>query len=391
MRGRWVVDWRRAALLAALALVLGSCDRAAPEEATETLPTGAWLYGDAEALRVVLDGVSQLRGTSAARAAQQARQRVASCVEIIAHAERASGLLAELRCVEGSPGPPEPLRKLRADQSLAWLMPTDGQPGTRPGTRSRWRGTAQVAADGAIRASLSMAPARDGDRGLARLLVPGKRGAGPTRLATQDSLIHARLRPADGLDVASAIAAGGQADRLFRLASTLFTGAALVGTWELAVYPPEPGQLLPPIALGLELALPEAARAGVDRLVADLEAAWPIRQREARFELGARGEIQGACFFELRILPEFAPCWAIRDDLLAVGWNAASLQRALGESSVPPAPLDGVVLSLDRWPAAERTLGGDAAAYPWQRIELAARATGDEIVLALRAAKAPRP
>jgi hypothetical protein len=350
------------------------------------LPPGAWLFGSADALGVVLSAVSELRGTEAARFAQQAQRRIASCSEILAHALQPAELLAALRCRAADETIPAPLERLRGETSLAWSVELGND-------RLPLRGSATVATDGGIRATLSFTPGSQA--GLARWVVPGERAAGATRLAARDALIHARLRPAGGLDVASEVASGGQADRLFQLGSALFTGAALAGSWELVVYPPKQGEALPPLALGLDLLLPDAARLGVDRFVADLEAAWPIRHQPARFALAGGRELSGACFFELRILPEFAPCWVVDADLLVVGWNGRSLERALSDDAQRAAPLDGAVLALDRWPAAERALGGDGAAYPWRRIEIDARrgagAEADAVVLALRAEAGSQP
>jgi hypothetical protein len=379
------------ALCALLLLGTAGCeDPRASAAPLESLPAGAWLVGDADALRSVLAGLSRLEGTRVARQAGRALERIVGCDEVLSHADGAAGLLDALACRPPTADVPAALAELRGEAALAWALPLPGRDPALLGLVDVVRGTADVDAAGGLRASLSLHP--HSETGVVRLLVPGERTAGPPRLSGEATLIHARLRPADGLDLASAIAHGSQADRLFRLGSALFSGAALAGTWELAVYPPQPGDALPPMALGLDLEAPGAVRAGVDRFVADLEAAWPIRHREARFELGAGRVVSGACFFELRILPEFAPCWAIDADLLVVGWNGRALRHAL---SAPVASddarpsLDGVVLALDRWPAAEVALGGEPAGYPWERVELVARGRGDEVRVALRAEPQP--
>jgi hypothetical protein len=379
------------ALCATLLVAAAGCDRAHPEGGRPlALPPGAWLVGDADALRAVLVSVGRLRGTPAARRAGAALDRIADCSEVLSHAESTEGLLDALGCRAPTAEVPAAVDQLRDGAAIAWTLPLPGRAGSSPADAGVLRGTADVDASGRLRASLAMRAGADA--GVARLLVPGERPAGPPRLAGDEALIHARLRPADGLDLTSAVAPGSQADRLFRLGSALFSGAALAGTWEVAVYPPQAGDALPPMALGLDLEVPGAVRAAVDRFVADLEAAWPIRHREARFELADGRSVAGACFFELRILPAFAPCWAIEGDLLVVGWNGAGLQQALAApaaSRAGQASLDGVVLALDRWPAAEAALGGEGAGYPWEHVEVTARGRADDVVLALQAE--PRP
>jgi len=112
------------------------------------------------------------------------------------------------------------------------------------------------------------------------------------------------------------------------------------------------------VALGLGLSVPTAARAGVEAFVSELEATWPIRRRPATFAVDADGgSVEGACFFDLRILPAFAPCWASRDDLLVIGWNPRSIQRALASAGdARRGPRDGAVLDLSRWPRADAAI-----------------------------------
>jgi len=400
---------RRRVLALALGLAgigLAACGSAEPEDGAEegdVLAAGAWLAGDAEALRVALGALERLEGTAAAQGASELLERIGAadtCTSVLAHAARASDLSQALRCVDEAAIPPA-LQSLRGDASLVWSIPLTAERGPS------LQGTARIAADGSFRATSSFdRTGAQASTGLARLLVPDERSAGPARLSDREALIHARLRPADGLDLAGGVAAGSQADQLFQLGSSLFTGVALSGTWEVTVYTPEPGMALPPMALGLELSLPDAARLAVDRFVADLEAAWPLRHEPARFRLARAAatesmdsesagsepvELEGACFFELRILPDFAPCWAIHRDLLAIGWNTTSLERALEPGRAAGEALDGVELALERWPRAEQVLGGDGQGYPWQRLSLEARAASGTVHLALSGLAEGRP
>jgi len=414
----------RAALACALTaglLVAPACERAQPAApAGAVLAPGAWLYGGAAAFQTLLEAVSRLRGTAAGRVAGELRTRVEACDEWIAHAETVRGLPSALRCVDGDGSVnravevPESLRALRGDASLAFVLPLaplsepshSSSSSERPDARqtasgdsadTRLRGAARIEPDGSLSATLSLAVGTA--PGLGRLLIPGERSAGPARLASDGTLIHARLRPDSGLDVSQLASRGGQGDPLFRLGSSLFTGAALEGTWEVAVYTPDASAqaepvAVPPMALGLELSLVDAARLGLDHFIGELEATWPIRHRAAQFSLAGGRVVEGACFFELKIMPGFAPCWAIDGDLLVVGWNGPSVQRALAPSVGQSAPLDGVLLALGRWPDAERrpdaepTSGTQQTAsmdYAWQQIDLSATRAGNQLQLVLRA------
>ena len=88
-------------------------------------------------------------------------------------------------------------------------------------------------------------------RGAHALLLPGDESPGPDVLSGSQRLFHARARPEGGLDFASLVPEGSQADRMFLLKSELFAGAVLDGTWEAAIYLPEDGEPTPRAALAL--------------------------------------------------------------------------------------------------------------------------------------------
>lgn len=367
-----------AAVLAAVTAFAAGCgvwEEAAP--AGPRLPSGAWLFADGPAFERLLASVAELQGSAAGRIAGELRGPLGGCDEVLAHAAEPAALLGRLRCLEPGEDVPAGLRQLRGEAQLALLLPLEPE-GSAP-----LRATAQVGADGSLDASISFAA--DAVRGFAKFAVPAARSAGPARLSAARSLIHARLRPSDGFDLLRSLGAFADPEGTSDWRRALLAGAALEGTWELAVYPPRAGQRIPPIALGLELAMPAAARAGVDRLVAALEMQWPLEHREAAFELAEGGSLRGACFLELRLLPDFAPCWAVRGDLLVVGWNAFSLQAALAPDPEAPREVDGLVMSLDRWPEAERLLGGSPPDYAWRTVALHAGRRGGDVTLALRA------
>ena len=160
-------------------------------------------------------------------------------------------------------------------------------------------------------------------RGAAAMLLPGRESPGPGVLSGTDTLLHARLRPEGGLDLSALVPAHGQGDQMFRLKSRLFASAVLDGTWEAAIYLPGPDSIMPRVALALGTRATAPAAAAADEFIAQLEETWSIRR--APFELSGA---PGACLPELRILPDFAPCYVATPDALVVGWNPDSVAKA---------------------------------------------------------------
>jgi len=387
-------------LCAAVACTPDAPDQDAAHRAS--LPAGAWLLSDADALDALLAGLTRPGGTPLARRASAWRQALADCrrtspavgaVEVLAHAPTGdlAELFAALQC-DAAPVAPAPLRELRGTASLAVALPLDAVApspglGARDGSGAaeplRLEGRIDVdVASGEVDARRGLRLPEHAVEGFASLLLPAREPAGPSRLATQGALVHARLRTAHGIDPAALVRSGGQADQLFRLGSTLLAAAALDGTWELALYEPREGVTMPPIALGLGIAIESAAREGVAHFVRQLEATWPIHRRAARFAAapgvaGTGRVVEGACFFELRILPEFAPCWAIAPGdgahgaMLLIGWNGESLARALAApqstaelAAVGTPRADGAWVDLDRVARADALLRRARAGPP---------------------------
>jgi len=88
---------------------------------------------------------------------------------------------------------------------------------------------------------------------------------------------------------------------------------------------------MPGIALALGFSLRSAAVAAMERFIADLQQTWPVHRSDLALPAGA-----GACLPDLNILPDLAPCYVATDDALIVGWNPASLARALQASRSEP-------------------------------------------------------
>lgn len=356
-----------------------ACDKPRP---SIELPSGTWVYGDAASITELLETFETLQGTPLARNAMALRTRLASCGDFIARTEgtNPTALIESITCA-ADVTVPEALRELRAGQAAAFSVEL---------TAGKWiRG--QLVRDSAGSVNLVATLDAGSIAGLATLAVPGNEPAGEAALNDENALIRARLRPAAGLNVASMVSQDSQADQMFRLRSELFLGQVLDGTWELAVYMPQPGQMTPPMALALDYSIKAAATAAMEKFVAELETTWPIHH--SPFEHAGS---KGACFYELRLLPDLAPCYVVTDRSVVVGWNAASLALALA----PKAPGDvaarslsvdrgGLLLNLDQLPEADRRLqhqlgmadDSKALDYVWDALRVEAEPSGDNLEL----------
>jgi len=369
---------RWGALLPLFLFFLSSCTVDQPRE---SIPQGAWIHGSAVAASPLLAALSGLEGTPAASWASTLGARIAECGEFIAGGPDTdlASLASSARCSESGDVPPA-LERLRGSAPVAFALPVS--------ETEQIVGTLQPDSRGGLGAHARMrAPRSDSPMAL---LIPGEEPPGAPVLSSVDALVHARVRPEAGLDIATRVSEGSQADRLFRLRSEIFLGHVLDGSWELAVYMPEKEQLTPPIALALDYSLRSAAEAGVEKFVADLEATWPIRHAFA--EIAGQ---PGACFHDLRIMPDFEPCYVVTDRSIVIGWNASSLRIALAESG-SPGPDDlgaggGLVVRLGRLPEADlrlrEQLGQSAAGrgtrFEWDRLLLEGSTADEEVELRL--------
>jgi hypothetical protein len=204
--------------------------------------------------------------------------------------------------------------------------------------------------------------------------------------------VHLRVRPRDGIDLASLVPPGSQGDRLFRLRSELFSAAVLDGTWEGAVYLPERAGGMPGVAIALGVKRRNAAVAAAERFVADLQETWSVRRSDFRLRVG-----EGACLLDLSVLPDLAPCYVATADALVVGWNAASLERALA-SAMMAAPdaagrLDVNLALIHRADdLLARHLGGVSPPlrWPWSRVLASGGLDGRALALRFTVLVAPK-
>ncbi len=299
------------ALCAAAALAFGACAERAPES---QWPAGALLAGRTTALRGLLDDLQRLDGTPLAAQARRLSHRLPDCERVEAHAPsgRLGDLVQALAC-SATPSPLEAVHRRRGENDLLLALPVAG--GTRLWIAAR---------DTAEGISLALRWRDAPSEGALALLLPGAEPAGPALLGDAERLVHVRVRPLGGLDLAALVPQESQGNRLFRLRSELFMGVVLDGTWEAAVYLPEPDHAMPRAALALGFELRGPAVAALEQFIDQITSAWPVQRSDFAF-----GAAVGACLRDLNVLPELAPCYVATERALVIGWNAASLAPAL--------------------------------------------------------------
>lgn len=353
----------------------------------DRLPEGLTLAGQTDAVVPVLERLEALERTPLAAEAAALRDRIARCELFVAHCPPAG----EEDSADGS----APACRLAETAGCAETLPDwledDGTDGGAP---ADW-GLARRAEDGLwlllrARGGGGGSIVLDGEAGpvgldrAISLLMPAAEAPGPPRMAGGRALLHLRVRPDGGLDLARFVEGGGWGSRMYRLRSDLFEGRALAGVWELAVYPPADGELIPPMALAVDVkpGERELAFTAMEQFLGELQEVWPVRRSEYRL-----GEREGACLGNVRVMPDLAPCYLATSDALLVGWNPRALELALSADGAGRAAggLDpeasGGRAWFSRFPAADRVIAAstgapqaiDPAFYPWDRLEVGGR------------------
>jgi len=333
-------------------------------DANERWPRGAALLANTRSLDRLLEHVARLEGTPLARRAERLRASLPSCPTLEGRAE--SGQLSDLwtavTCVTDS-ADLLALEQARNGWDLAVSVPVAG---------GHWVGTLSISESGDIELELRLP--RVAAEGLTSFALPGIEAAGATELSESETLVHARIRPQGGLDLASLVPADSQGARLFRLKSKLFAGVVLDGVWEIAAYLPEEGKAMPRTALALNFTNRPAAVAAMEDFIGNLQESWPVARTFFRL-----AEAEGACLLDLAIMPGLAPCYVATERALVVGWNPASLRKALDGNSGERDGLgdfSGAIIHLDRFGDADRILSSalsiemrpNSTQYPWKRI-----------------------
>jgi len=356
----------------ALGLALCACSAPPAPEG----PEGVWWVGERPAVEALLGQLSALSGTPlGSAAARLARALPADCPRLGAHAPDGDWRDLETAAVCVAPGD-------ALDEALGSAQRDASEPvhlafGRRGAGADALFGALQVES-GNVAIALDWHGAEA--TGALALLVPGEEAAGPDRLARADRLLHARVRPGDGIDLAALAPRESQADRLFRLRSALFESAVLDGSWELALYVPERPGALPAAALALGVRSRRAAVAAAERFVAELSEAWSVAPSPIALPAG-----RGSCLLAINVLPELAPCQLATDDALVVAWNPRALERALAATAGQTAGDSAARLELDlarvaasdaraaRRLAAEVGVEALVIDWPWRALSASAR------------------
>jgi len=378
---------RPCVLALAACLALATCLELAACSGRETpgagLPSGALFLARTSALQRLLATAVQLERTPLARHARTLSGRLPACEWVEARADSSAELASALAC--GNPdGSLAALYRERGEHDIAFAFPVRAD--------TRLIGTASVGTDGSLAVSLVLPS--DALTGPAAFLLPGPEPAGTPVLSASEQLVHARVRAAERLDLAAFVSADGQASRLFRLESELFSGLVLDDTWEAAVYSPQAGRTSPRAALALGFRERTAAVAAIEGFLENVRESWSVHR--SKF---AVGRANGACLLDLNLLPDLAPCYVATQSALVVGWNPASLRKALdgaSDEAAVSAELGGpgsLVLDLARMQEADtrlRALASPGTAllpqqpYPWRRLLLSGERVRDGVHLRLR-------
>lgn len=351
-------------------LALGCSD----PDPTGSLPDDGFVVGTPAAVAAVSRCLRRFPESEAAALGDAWALASAGCTETLF----AEGGTAELRC--GSP--PPPLAAALSGHELRFGMPR-GASGILAGSLDQITGAALT---GEL---LIPIPEPLGSMGL---FIPASGAAGSAALADEGAFLHVRARPAGGIDIAGLVPENSQADSLFDLRSTLLSGAVLQGTWELAAYPPHPGGSMPELVLGLGVRSTTAPPA-VTAFAEALQKKWSVK-RDAIAAAGWQGE----CLRGLNIMPEFEPCFLLRDDALAIGWNESAVRT--GTAPGPRRAFEtglGAVIDTRSLTASDQVISAlfrpdmryPPVDYPLGRIELNAHRTAGYLAVAVAAEGCP--
>lgn len=369
-----------------------------PQARSTDWPPGAWLVARTGALEDLLSRLEGFEGTLlAARirdlraqnfpaehsgaqyfGVQRGERGRFGCDVVAGGGADLTELLADLGCDPGPDRSSGVLTRLEAERrgrdiAFVW-SPSDGEPVL---------GSLSVGPDGGV--ELEVRIPGSFFAGARALLRPGFAEPGPSILSAAESLIRVRLRPEGGLSIADWVPRGSQADRLFRLKSALFAGLVLDGTWEAAVYLPEPGHPMPRAALAVGFVRRHSAVAAMEGFLGDLSTQWPVHRSAFSVD-----DAPGACLLDLNLLPDLAPCYVATDAALVVGWNPASLRKALDGRERGGIPnVGGAVVDFGRFAEADARLADDRPietagarpSVPWQRVVARGRRVGDDVQL----------
>ena len=357
-------------LLPMMVLLLG-CDGRDP---LAEAPPGAWLVGSAAELDPLLDRLTAWTGTTIAMVTRPVAAKVAACPDQVLIGLPADAELPTVSCT--IPAEWAPLADAARGHSAAFLLPESDI--------GRMSGTLDVSAGGAFTAQGSLPEPPGGTAW--DLLLPGEGDPGPDALPREGALVHARVRQARVVDIASMSGPAGREEDVFGLDAQLFAASVLSGTWEFAAWPAAEGGSVPRVALAVGVRNDTIARVTAEQYVGSLSGRWPF--------VASPQDIAGrsaTCLAGLNLLPELTPCWVVDDGNILVAWNAASLGRA-SEGGTGHAKTSEVVVHLGAFPPADAALTRAFAPpdvpppadnYPWRDLVITARREDDRVHVTL--------
>ncbi|MDX1502802.1 MAG: hypothetical protein R3325_10605 [Thermoanaerobaculia bacterium] len=349
-----------------LAFAVGCVPAAGPE-----LPEGTAAVGAAREVRPLLEALATLPESPLARWAGAALGALDGCEELELLCPPGGGCDPRERVVCGS-GDARLEELVRRRGAAGWAV-------SHRGSGSRWLALgAPSGRGGGSRVELELEVAEELVAGTASLLLPAAGPPGAWLLDGDDAFLRLRLRPDGGLGLADLLPDEGWGARLFRLQGRLLEATTLEGTWELAVYLPEEGMRIPPMAMALDVGDRDRAEAAMSAFLTELESSWTLRRRAFSLAGG-----RGACLADLNVLPELEPCYLVTAGAVVLGWNASSLERAVAAPGDEPPPATSEArIDLDLLAVADRRLAGSSGgvrppgSYPWRHLHLSGRREG---------------
>lgn len=334
-------------------------------------PNIPWLEGDAQVLRDVLEDLESLHQTPLASAARRALSRIEGCDGQV-HTESAAldldALIEGLSCRDSKTGDAEP------DDALRFELPLPALEG------GALKGHLTSPASGP---KLILELPEPGDDHPWSWWLPDDDGR-PPRLQTREALLHGVWQSRHGLDFASWVEAGSELDTLWGLKADLLSRAVLNGAMEWVIFLPPEGRAMPDMVAALGIRNRQAALNAAAGLAEQLAETWSVRRTPLRM-----GSAEGMCLEDLRLLPELSPCFVVTQHQWLLGWNRASLERALSahrspadDERSPSSSVSGNSLEVawHLFPEADRRIqealgvdGDETLTYPWQRLTVDAR------------------
>lgn len=316
-------------LLVVAAGLAGTSDAQRPS--AEQLPGGILVRADVDALRPLLDRLTEVEGSPLADQARAALSVAETC--LVVGLVDSAGVTSGWRCADGWEAMSR-LLESAGDGDLAFA--------TQVLPQGRWIGSGELDDGGTFRAQAW-------STGPGAWWSPSRSGPGRAVFRSSDSVFHARGRVSGtpGPEVRNSL---GLLPGLSGPLTLWMSRAVFDGTWELALYSAPPGAQMAPMAVALGLRSHRAGLDARDGLLQALNDAWGLDFEQFSIETSATG-LQAHCSTDLSLMPDLAPCVAVVEEVLVLGWNLESMEKSLGAGPRPQrrghwARLDGHLLAV---------------------------------------------